>query len=494
MWVGNFHVKSYEIPDVFHCCSFSLLTIMPSDSPWIPFLTVNKLIASNDPPSDDEKHIIVTVMHKAQQIIDQMDVPGDGNSLALQQAAESDRLKFFIKSGCAILSPVRRVPSEVLGSIMNFSTYDVSSDVAVGPLHFTSVSKLWRQTAKGFPSLWSKIQVKMSTNRTNPGLANLIEEILARSKRLPLSVTLSLEGDNEVSIRLLDLLVAESDRWASFSIDLDRHEHFLRILPTMTLTPHLKSNHVISLSLVMGYEGNTVQLHLPNLLRLETSNSILAIGGNLPELRELFLYENIVWRELHINNVLSNSTKLQYLTLSEWGPLTSFYSDHLFRILHAAAPSLEVLRLYPRGRPENQNKNAIFSLIARLTLRHVGTHNQTSFPVLPRLTHILLHLPKQLAYSVRLISGSEMESEIRSRASNLAVSPDFRNSRLQCIWIQDGSCSAGTSRLRKYYKEQIVDGVEVCIARPLVPAIGWEVGLVVLSSSGEIISVLGNYM
>jgi hypothetical protein len=460
--------------------------------PWIPFLTVNKLIASNDPPSDDEKLIIVTVMHNAQQIIDQMDVPGDGNPLALQQAVESDRLQFYIKSGSAILSPVRRVPSEVLGSIMNLSTYDVSSDVAVGPLNFTRVSKLWRQTAKGLPKLWTNIQVEITTNRTNPGLTDLIEEILARSKRLPLSVTLTLRGHNEISIRLLDLLVAESDRWASFSITLDRHEHFLRLLPTMKLTPRLKSNHVISLSLEMGYKGDTVQLHLPNLLCLETSDSILAIGGNFPELRELFLHENIVWRESHIiNKILSTSTKLQYLTLSEWGPRTSFYNDHLFRILNAAT-SLEVLRLYPRGRPGNQNEDAIFSLIARLTLRHIG--NQTTFPVLPRLTHILLHLPKELAYSVRLISGTEMESEIRSRASNLAVSPDFRNSRLRRIWIQDGDCRASTSKLRKYYKEQIVDGVDVCIARPLIPALGWEVGLVVLSPSGEIISVLGNYM
>jgi hypothetical protein len=135
---------------------------MPSESdPWIPFLIVNKFIASNDPPSDDEKLIIVTVMHNAQQIIDQTDVLGDGNPLALQKAVEIDRLRFFIKSGSAILSPVRRVPSEVLGSIMDLSTYDVSSaDVTVGPLRFTHVSKLWRQTAKGLPSLWTNIHMK----------------------------------------------------------------------------------------------------------------------------------------------------------------------------------------------------------------------------------------------------------------------------------------------------------------------------------------------
>jgi hypothetical protein len=152
---------------------------MPSESdPWIPFLTVNKFIASNDPPSDDEKLIIAMVMHNAQQIVDQTGVPGDGNPLALQQAAEIDRLRFFIKSGSAILSPVHRLPSEVLGFIMDLSTYNVSSNVRVGPLRFTHVSKLWRQTAKGLPSLWTNIQVKIHiSNRTNPGLADLIEEI-----------------------------------------------------------------------------------------------------------------------------------------------------------------------------------------------------------------------------------------------------------------------------------------------------------------------------
>ena len=231
---------------------------------------------------------------------------------------------------------------------------------------------------------------------------------------------------------------------------------------------------------------------------METSDTILAIGGNFPKLRELFLHEHIDGRASHIiKNILSTSTKLKYLTLSEWGHLTSFYSAHLFRVLDAA-PSVEVLRLYPRGRPWEQNEDAIFSLIARLTLRHVGTPNQTSFPVLPHLTHLLLHLPKELAYSVRLISGSEMGLAIRSRASELQVdvslAPDLGNSRLRRIWIQDGSCNPNTSKLEKLLEKQIVDGVEVCIARPLIPALGWEVGLVVLSSSGEITSVLGNYM
>jgi hypothetical protein len=125
---------------------------MPSESdPWIPFLTVSKLIASNDPPSDDEKIIIVTVVHNAQQIIDQTDVPGDGNSLALQQAAESDHLQFFINSGSAIISPVHRVPSEVLGSIMDLSTYNsapMSPSVHCVSLTFPSYGG---RQPKGFP-------------------------------------------------------------------------------------------------------------------------------------------------------------------------------------------------------------------------------------------------------------------------------------------------------------------------------------------------------
>ena len=385
------------------------------------------------------------------------------------------------------------IPAEVLGSIMDLSTYDVSSDLANGPLRFTHVSQLWRETAIGLPSLWTNIQVDISSNRTNTHLADLVEEILDRSKKLPLSIDLSLSAYNEVSVRLLDLLVAESERWASFTATLQYHENFLQLLPTMKLTPHSKSNHIISLSLQMMYIGETFQLHLPNLLRLETSNTILAIEGKFPELCELFLHENFERREEHIiNNILSASPKLKYLTLSEWGHLTSFYNDHLIRILNAT-PSLEVLRLYPRGRPYNQNEDDIFSLVARLALRHVVTPNQTPFPVLPHLTHLLLHLPKQLAYEVRLISGSEMESMIKSHASTLAVSPDFRNSRLRRIWIQDGDCDPRASKLEKFYDEQIVDGVEVCIARPLIPALGWKVGLVVLSPSGEITSVLRNY-
>ena len=388
------------------------------------------------------------------------------------------------------------IPAEVLGSIMDLSTYDVSCDLVDGrhgPLRFTQVSQLWRHTAIGLPSLWTNIQVEISPKPTNTYLVDLIEEILDRSKNLPLSVDLSLSAYNEVSVRLLDLLLGESERWASFSATLEHHENFLRLLPTMKSTPRSKSNHVTSLSLRMGYKDETFQLHLPNLLRLETSNTISVIKGDFPELCELFLHhEDLVWEASHIiDDILSTSTKLKYLTLFEC--LSGFYNDHLFRIIHAT-PFLEVLRLCSRGgRGEERDKYEISYLIAWLTtLRRIVTR---SFPVLPHLTHLLLHLPKELAYEVRLISGSEMKSKIKSHAKYMFASPNFWNSRLRRIWIQDGSCNPGTSKLEKIYDKQIVHGVEVCIARPLSPTLGREVGLVVLSSSGEIISesVLRNY-
>jgi len=282
-----------------------------------------------------------------------------------------------------------------------------------------------------------------------------------------------------------------------FNIDLPLAQNLVRYRPINPVQAIVASTHVVSLSLDPRIIRYDVRPHLSSLLRLETSNNITAVGGKFPELRELFLHENIYGMESHIiYKILYTSPKLQYLTLSEWGHLTSFYSEHLIRILNAA-PSIEVLRLYPRDRPWEQNEDDIFSLIARLTLRPVITlnnHTPRAFPCLPRLTHLLLHLPKRLAYSVRQYSGTEMESEIRSHASKLAVSPDFGNSRLRRIWIQDADCSPATSKLEKINKKEIGDhGVEVCIARPLVPEIGWEVGLVVLSSSGEITSALTNY-
>jgi hypothetical protein len=80
--------------------------------------------------------------------------------------------------------------------------------------------------------------------------------------------------------------------------------------------------------------SDPVILCLPNLRRLATSDSITSIGGQFPELQELFLHENFdkTWR--HIHNILSNSVKLQFLTLSEWGNSTSFDSDTILRILN----------------------------------------------------------------------------------------------------------------------------------------------------------------
>ena len=175
------------------------------------------------------------------------------------------------------------IPAEVLGTIMDLSTYDVSCDLVDsrhGLLRFTHVSQLWRQTAIGLPSLWTNIQVEISHDRSySTYLVDLIEEILDRSKNLPLSVDLSLTAYyyNEVSVRLLYLLLGESERWASFSATLDHHDYFLRLFPTLKSTPRSKSNHVTSLSLRMGIKTRLSNSTFPifSAWRLPTPSSPL---------------------------------------------------------------------------------------------------------------------------------------------------------------------------------------------------------------------------
>jgi hypothetical protein len=382
-----------------------------------------------------------------------------GDQLAGEKAVERDRLCSFLEKGKAILSPVRRLPRELLEFVMEHSTDAVGVDVTASPWRFTHVSRLWRETAVGLPSLWKVIQVNTTKEPTSPGVLELVKLILTRSRNVHLSVTLSFLHCGGV----LGMLNMDT-RLTSLTLEDRRYIH----------------------------SSDPVILCLPNLRRLATSDNIISIGGEFPELRELFLHENFgnTWRHI-VDNILSNSVKLQFLTLSEWGYSTSFDSDPLLRILNFATP-LKVLRLFPRGRPQDQNEDAIFSLIARLTLGHVDNIH-LSHPVLPNLTNLILHLPNWLAYDVRLISGHDMRQEILTRASGIGVSPDIQKARLRRIWIQDGDCKLGTSKLEKISEEQIDGGVDVCIARPLVPAFGWEVGLAVLSSSAEICSALTNY-
>ncbi|KAF8956443.1 hypothetical protein BDZ97DRAFT_187377 [Flammula alnicola] len=121
-----------------------------------------------------------------------------------------------------------RVPVEVASHIFAFCipVHDRYSHCGVqknAPLILGAVCKTWRAVAWSTPQLWTSICIAVYP-RDFAVLADLAEEWLARSGKLPLSIHLYLKEDETISNfavnPLIEVLYAHSSRWRSLDLDI----------------------------------------------------------------------------------------------------------------------------------------------------------------------------------------------------------------------------------------------------------------------------------
>ncbi|KAJ7617294.1 hypothetical protein FB45DRAFT_1007857 [Roridomyces roridus] len=120
----------------------------------------------------------------------------------------------------ALLAPIRRLPSEVLGSIFHLCRYsdeneENPSGLSLGhrilvqkPLH--SISRVcihWRRIVIGTPTYWTTIDICNGLTIKTPRDLKLLTVALERSRSSPLEVTIY---NDELALRLL---VEFSERW-----------------------------------------------------------------------------------------------------------------------------------------------------------------------------------------------------------------------------------------------------------------------------------------
>ncbi|THU94127.1 hypothetical protein K435DRAFT_967010 [Dendrothele bispora CBS 962.96] len=154
----------------------------------------------------------------------------------------------------ALLSPIRRLPIEILGEIFSLCSHAPHEDVtktynvlhrradrtlsmSVGVLNIASTCTLWRAISMSRPSLWSDITIHFDSLYdviSGHPLEQILECWLRYSKTSPLTLRLHTYGplpgtgtvlpisDLHSRIeRVLDLLLLESRRWESAVISMD---------------------------------------------------------------------------------------------------------------------------------------------------------------------------------------------------------------------------------------------------------------------------------
>ena len=136
------------------------------------------------------------------------------------------RANQFIQQHQSVLSPLRRLPTEILQTIfmevdpaMRVHTrWRQTSDL---PWELAQVCRMWRESALSLSMLWKYlplVQLKKSTSYTRMQLACL-SELIRRSGEAPLDIYLIAPNYDRSTHPIIDLLTQHSERWHTVSIE-----------------------------------------------------------------------------------------------------------------------------------------------------------------------------------------------------------------------------------------------------------------------------------
>ncbi|KAJ7138193.1 hypothetical protein C8R44DRAFT_695333, partial [Mycena epipterygia] len=204
-------------------CSECGAVRMTSEEPFTlnaaPGTRHHRLLTSNEVPLESDSTIVQSVISKARA----------GLALIEQEISRlRDRMKYLeeerasLSGHIAILSPLRRIPPEVLGEIFSWTLPSADAlkqkknfDIAESPWVLTRVSAQWRAVALSLPSLWSLVVVEFPEN---PRPLPIVKAHIQRAQSLKIHFYGDQESDSWPQIELFLCLAEHSSRWQEFSI------------------------------------------------------------------------------------------------------------------------------------------------------------------------------------------------------------------------------------------------------------------------------------
>ncbi|KAJ7605295.1 hypothetical protein FB45DRAFT_953411 [Roridomyces roridus] len=186
-----------------------------------------QLAKSNEPPNDAETAFLRAVVpHTAARLACLQDeISRLRERLALLET-EQAQLSDYHSQNLTILSPLRRMPSELMTEIFSWSLPGVdepNGDVTSGvekksPWVLARVSSRWRNISLSTPSLWSLVQIWGS--KVEDSVLELVRTQVERARQLKIHFYGTEESNSAAQIKLFDFLSEHALRWEEFSVQL----------------------------------------------------------------------------------------------------------------------------------------------------------------------------------------------------------------------------------------------------------------------------------
>ncbi|KAJ7176945.1 hypothetical protein C8R46DRAFT_1346865 [Mycena filopes] len=176
----------------------------------IPSPGLTSLLTSNDPPPDSEIPRILDLISDAQDRIDALDPQIHALQARLASLVrERDETAKYLRAYRAMVSPLRRVPPEVLCEIFAWSVYN-SGEREEPPWYLGHVCRFWRGIALAYPRLWTHLTIRENLPR--------IEAQLLHAGNALLEVYWSGDQNNR-NTGLADLMGPYYRRWRGLHLE-----------------------------------------------------------------------------------------------------------------------------------------------------------------------------------------------------------------------------------------------------------------------------------
>ncbi|KAJ7780043.1 hypothetical protein DFH07DRAFT_793539 [Mycena maculata] len=192
----------------------------------------HELFTTNDTPGSAEITLIRSIVSDTDTRLACLDEEISRLRIRLKSLEEEHAsLSSYRAQNKGILSPLRRMPAEVLGEIFSWTLPSATEardrdkfSTGDSPWVLTQISSRWRTISVSIPSLWSRIDLD---DRENPLAA--IETQIQRAQTLKIRFYMP----PDPQMQMFELLTKHSLRWEELSLGLNRE-----ILPLLATVRH----------------------------------------------------------------------------------------------------------------------------------------------------------------------------------------------------------------------------------------------------------------
>ncbi|KAJ7608996.1 hypothetical protein FB45DRAFT_945541 [Roridomyces roridus] len=181
-----------------------------------------KLMQTNDPPVGITPAYLRDVLSKTSSRLGVLDGEISRLRVQLQQLEEEHLLlSDYHRNTSSILSPLRRVPDEIIAEIFAWTMPSPAEsegfDVTQSPWILGHISSHWRAIALSIPSLWSMVSIRPGS-AANP--LPMAELQLRRARNLKIHFYGDEDEDATEQLNLFNFLARHSAVWEELSIQL----------------------------------------------------------------------------------------------------------------------------------------------------------------------------------------------------------------------------------------------------------------------------------